>query len=129
MVTSPPSPPISRKDLMKKRVLDLKFVPVLLLAAAFFLPSHTGRAQTASQTQSAVSDEAVTQQANRLLQQMTVEEKVGQLTQYFKFGPNPKMEKQIAAGQVGSLLFVTDPEEINRLQKLAVEGSRLHIPL
>jgi beta-glucosidase len=114
---------------MKSEVLQAKVVPVLLLAVAFSAASHHGRAQAASKSQSASSDEAVSQRANRLLQQMTVEEKVGQLTQYFKFGTNPAMEKQIAAGQVGSLLFVTDPAEINRQQKLAVEGSRLHIPL
>jgi len=113
---------------MKNEVRHAKFVPALLLAVAFFFP-QTGRTQTPDKAPSAASDEQVTQQANRLLKQMSVEEKVGQLTQYFKLGPNRAMEKQISAGQVGSLLFVTDPEEINRLQKLAVEGSRLHIPL
>ena len=32
-------------------------------------------------------------------------------------------------GEVGSFLFITDPKEINRLQHLAVEKGRLHIPL
>src|SRR4029453_10272511 len=32
-------------------------------------------------------------------------------------------------GAVGSLLFVTDPAEINRLQRLALEGNRLGIPV
>ena len=41
----------------------------------------------------------------------------------------PEMvESKLAAGVVGSLLFVTDPVEINRLQRLAVEGNRLGIP-
>src|SRR4029077_1635651 len=31
----------------------------------------------------------------------------------------------LAKGEVGSLLFVTDPAEVNRLQRLAVEGDRL----
>ena len=35
----------------------------------------------------------------------------------------------MASGEVGSLLFLTDPAAINRLQHLAVEKSRLHIPL
>lgn len=38
-------------------------------------------------------------------------------------------EQGIRAGQIGSLLFVTDPLEINRLQRIAVEETRLHIPL
>ena len=79
-----------------------------------------------------------------LLGQMTPAEKAGQLTQYFYFrlppdapGPvldidpdeQPRMvESKLAQGAVGSLLFVTDPAEINRLQRLAVEGNRLGIP-
>jgi beta-glucosidase len=80
-----------------------------------------------------------------LLGQMTPAEKAGQLTQYFYFrlpadapGPvldfdpdeQPRMvESMLAQGVVGSLLFVTDPAEINRLQRLAVEGNRLGIPV
>ena len=44
-------------------------------------------------------------------------------------GQQPAMvEAALATGEVGSLLFVTDPAEINRLQRLAVEGNRLGIP-
>jgi beta-glucosidase len=38
-------------------------------------------------------------------------------------------DQRILNGQVGSFLFITDPFEINRLQHVAVEKSRLHIPL
>ena len=34
------------------------------------------------------------------------------------------VETALAKGEVGSLLFVTDPAEVNRLQRLAVEGNR-----
>lgn len=67
-----------------------------------------------------------------LLAQMTIEEKVGQLNQlfYFKQFMQPEMvEPGIREGKIGSLLFVTDPAIINRLQKVAVEKSRLKIPL
>ena len=83
-------------------------------------------------------------QVEKLLSQMTPADKAGQLTQYFYFrlppdapGPvldfdrdeQPRMvESQLAQGAVGSLLFLTDPAEINRLQRLAVEGNRLGIP-
>jgi beta-glucosidase len=82
---------------------------------------------------------------DELLARMTPAEKAGQLTQYFYFrlpedapGPvldfdpdeQPRMvESKLAQDGVGSLLFVTDPAEINRLQRLAVEGSRLGIPV
>jgi beta-glucosidase len=60
---------------------------------------------------------------------MTPEEKMGQLSQLFVLGPSASIEKHVRAGEVGSLLFVTDPAQINRLQHVAVEQSRLHIPL
>jgi beta-glucosidase len=109
----------------------MKNLIILLLTATVFANRSSCIAQgtSAGKIPSHASDARVTQRANALLRQMTAEEKIGQLTQYFKFGADPKMEKQIAAGQVGSVLFVTDPAEINRLQHLAVEQSRLHIPL
>jgi beta-glucosidase len=79
-----------------------------------------------------------------LIAQMTPAEKAAQLTQYFYFrlpadgGPahdfdrdeQPRsVESALSAGGVGSLLFVTDPAEINRLQRLAVDGNRLGIPV
>src|SRR5215204_2688735 len=67
-----------------------------------------------------------------LMSRMTVEEKVGQLNQLFYFTQLMKpemMEPGIREGKVGSLLFVTDPATINRFQKIAVEQSRLKIPL
>ena len=39
------------------------------------------------------------------------------------------VEAALGRGEAGSLLFVTDPAEINRLQRLAVEGNRLGIPV
>jgi beta-glucosidase len=83
-------------------------------------------------------------QIEDLLDQMTAEEKAGQLTQYFYFrlpegavqvlnfdaDGQPKMvESKLQQGVAGSLLFLTDPAEINRLQRLAIEGNRLGIPL
>ena len=72
---------------------------------------------------------ATTTRAQQLLRQMTPQEKLGQLNQFFYFAKSEPIDKQVAAGNVGSLLFVTDPAEINRLQHLAVEKTRLHIPL
>jgi beta-glucosidase len=83
-------------------------------------------------------------QVEKLLAQMTPAEKAGQLTQYFYFrlpeGAEPVLdfdadeqpkivESKLQEGVTGSLLFVTDPAEINRLQRLAVEGNRLGIPV
>ncbi|MGO4592578.1 glycoside hydrolase family 3 N-terminal domain-containing protein [Leifsonia sp. 2TAF2] len=86
-----------------------------------------------------------------LLSRLTLEEKAGQLTQYFYFGlpelpegfdldslppehrafvDQPRqVEAALAEGRLGSALFVTDPATINRLQRVAVEKTRLGIPL
>ncbi|WP_263382948.1 beta-glucosidase BglX [Granulicella arctica] len=72
---------------------------------------------------------ATIKRADALIKQMTPEEKLAQLNQLFLFAADPKIDAAVTKGQVGSLLFVTDPTEINRLQHLAVENSRLHIPL
>ena len=63
-----------------------------------------------------------------LLARMTLEEKVGQMNQL-----DPRrgveLEAAIREGRVGSLLSITDVRQINRYQKIAVEESRLGIPL
>ena len=80
-----------------------------------------------------LTDAEVTARAKDLVAQMTPEEKAGQLTQYFYFGAalpiSKPIDEAVAKGEAGSLLFVTDPAETNRLQRLAVEQSRLKIPL
>jgi beta-glucosidase len=38
------------------------------------------------------------------------------------------VEAALRRGEAGSLLFVTDAAEINRLQQLTIEGNRLGIP-
>jgi beta-glucosidase len=72
----------------------------------------------------------IRERVEALLGQMTPGEKAGQLVQFFEFKPgDPEIAAEIAAGRVGSILFVRDPAEIERLQRIAVEQSRLGIPL
>ena len=70
-----------------------------------------------------------------LLSRMTLEEKLGQLAQW-SAGNNPTgpaaaqgSEEDVRAGRVGSFLGVWGAETTRRLQQIAVEESRLHIPL
>ena len=70
-----------------------------------------------------------------ILKQMTLEEKIGQLNQYSvgeATGPGGSKENyadMVAKGEVGSLYNVPNGEKINEFQKIAVEKSRLHVPL
>src|SRR5579875_902229 len=75
------------------------------------------------------ADAAIEQHANALLQQMTVTEKVGQLTQLASFGASDQIMAKVRAGEVGSLFFLSDPALINKYQHIAVDESRMHIPL
>src|SRR5579885_2622391 len=82
-----------------------------------------------------LNDPAIESRVDSLLQKMTLEEKVGQLVQYSAGQPTgpgtgrTDYEQMIAHEQVGALLNVVDPHQINSYQTIAVEKSRLHIPL
>jgi beta-glucosidase len=118
---------------------------VLLLGAAGFFgaisPMIFPPAQEEEQPESPtvpnaqLADDALNQRVETLLKKMTLAEKIGQLTQYSAgalTGPGSKMsdlEKLTAQGQIGSLFNVVGAKETNYYQHLAVEKSRLHIPL
>ena len=75
-------------------------------------------------------DSKATHFVSDLLSKMTLEEKVGQMTQIAYREPDSvSHEERIRKEQAGSFLFITDPVEINRLQHIAMEQTRLHIPL
>ena len=80
-----------------------------------------------------MSKEEAHGKAEALLKQMTLEEKVGQLNQssgvQMPMLGNEKPDDLIAQGRVGSVLWLIDVKEINRLQHIAVDKSRLHIPI
>jgi beta-glucosidase len=75
------------------------------------------------------------EKVDALLQKMTLEEKIGQLVQYSggqATGPTSGRtddKDMIRKGQVGSLFNVIGARETNALQRIAVENSRLKIPL
>ena len=74
-----------------------------------------------------------------LMKEMTLEEKVGQMNQYNGFwdvtGPAPKggsaelKYEHLRKGLVGSMLTVRGVKEVRAVQKIAVEETRLGIPL
>ena len=63
-----------------------------------------------------------------LLHKMTLEEKLGQMNQLSPWNFED-LAKRVRKGEVGSILNVVNPEEVNKIQKIAVEESRLGIPL
>ena len=80
--------------------------------------------------------EEIAAQVASLLARMTLDEKIGQLVQIHAAGaptgpgePPTGPQDLIQAGKVGSLLGMWSPLPVYELQKAAVEGSRLSIPL
>jgi beta-glucosidase len=112
-----------------------------MLVAALFVPVGSTFAEIPKVTVVPASEGAVNastsvdDRVRALLARMTLDEKVGQLVQYSSrkdmTGPAKasSIAPQIEAGGVGSLLNVIGAAETRKWQKLAVESSRLHIPL
>jgi len=79
---------------------------------------------------SGMSQADINARVSALINQMTVQEKFGQLTMAGPATPTgsdliPLAEK----GEIGSVLDLTGADNINAVQKAAVEDSPLHIPL
>ena len=85
------------------------------------------------------SKNEIPEKVEALLAKMTLEEKIGQMNQYNGFydvtGPAPKegaaqrKYDNLSKGYVGSMLNVRGVEQVRAVQKIAVEQSRLGIPL
>jgi beta-glucosidase len=88
-----------------------------------------------SPTGTAITPRRATRIADSLLALMTLEEKLGQLTQvtagFVQTGPtvDAGSEQQLRDGRLGSLLNLYGADVTRRAQRIAVEESRLHIPL
>ena len=67
------------------------------------------------------------EQALAFLEQMTLEEKIGQMSQVG--GGGPDLHQAVRAGHVGSVINEVNVEEVNELQRIATQESRLGIPL
>jgi beta-glucosidase len=67
------------------------------------------------------------ERALALIEQMTLTEKIGQMSQLN--GSGGDVQQGIREGRVGSVLNEVDVERVNELQRLAMEESRLGIPL
>ncbi len=66
---------------------------------------------------------------NSLLTKMTLQEKIGQMNQLNEWNNSAEMEQTIRSGSVGSFLNIVDAKKSNELQRIAVEETRLGIPL
>src|SRR3954452_13343392 len=70
-------------------------------------------------------DKGVEHRIDELIRKMTLEEKLNQLTLI----SDGQINDAEAAKPVGGVFSLTDPAKINHYQRIAVEQSRLHIPI
>src|SRR5882724_11401466 len=105
-------------------------------AIALAVIGQLGQAAGQTALPNSLTDEQVRDKASNLLRQMTLDEKIAQLSQLpgfpvpeFKENVSKTLEEILKQVGAGSILWVSDPKEINRLQHVAVEQSRLHIPV
>ena len=94
-------------------------------ACLLLLPLASCGKQTAETKQ----DAAIEKKVEAILTKMTLEEKIGQMNQISSYGNIEDMRALIKKGEVGSILNEVDPIRINALQHVAMEESRLGIPL
>ena len=96
-----------------------RLIPLLLIALAC-----SRQAGTTVGTTPEIED-----RISSLLAKMTLAEKIGQMNQISAGGDVANYAEAIRQSQVGSILNEVDPVKINEFQRIAVEESRLGIPL
>ncbi len=128
------SPAVYHSRVMRTALSRKVLRPVcLLLLPGVFLLRSVGQPHPVPNPQLASRD--VNARAEALLKKMTLDEKIGQLVAYsagFATGPsasNLTYDDLVAKGQVGSMLNVAGAEKTNHYQHIAIEKSRLHIPV
>ena len=109
---------------------------VLLLYPLTPLPAPSSEKDTRfSSSGPTLSEPGLEKKIDDLLHKMTLEEKVGQLVQYSAGQPTgpgtgrTDYDDMIRKGEVGALFNITTARQVNAFQHIAVEQSRLHIPL
>lgn len=83
---------------------------------------------TACGTKNTNADLEIENKVEALLDKMTLEEKLGQMNQLSPWDFD-ELAGKVRKGEVGSILNYTDSALVNKIQRVAVEESRLGIPL
>src|SRR5882672_7659681 len=120
-----------------QRLLAAIFVYAMLVWEPLAAQTGKGRSTPPSSVpvRTGIYDPSLDAKVEALLRKMTLEEKVGQLAQYSAGQPTgpgtgrTDYEDMIAKGQIGALLNIAMAKDTNALQRIAVEKSRLHVPI
>ncbi len=117
---------------MKTSVKKLTPLLVLLFAPAFAheVPQKINNISRNDpfSCETSVYDDSSQSFIDSILRKMTLDEKIGQLNQ-MHWEDGKFLEENARNGLVGSVMSFTNPKEFNTIQRIAVEESRLGIPL
>src|SRR6266581_3694717 len=121
---------------MIRRAVAFGVICVVMIATlSAGLSAQTQPARSLPGQPGGIEDASLDARVESILQKMTVEEKVGQLVQYSAGQPTgpgtgrTDYTDMLAKGQIGALFNIVTAKESNAFQRIAVEQSRLHIPL
>ncbi len=107
---------------------------ILIACLSFFAPQNFAKPETAT-----VADTSIEEKVNAIVSKMTIEEKLGQLnqlagggewnTERTSIGISKEQVELLRKGLVGSFLSVAGTETLKEIQRIAIEESRLKIPV
>mgnify|MGYP003794275557 CR=1 FL=1 len=114
----------------------MKNISIIMISIILFLSGCESSNQSSELYD---SKDEIDKKVDSVLSLMTLQEKIGQMNQYNGFwnvtGPEPKegdaakKYEHLRTGMVGSMLNIRGVDEVRKVQKIAVEESRLGIPL
>jgi beta-glucosidase len=112
--------PEIKNKIQKHRIMKLIFPVVVIL---LFFSSCT--------RQRGDRDDQYDQRVFHLIDQMTIDEKIGQMFQGSDgfYSNEEELQEAVRDGKVGSFLNIQGTERVRELQRIAMEESRLGIPL
>ncbi|WP_352423063.1 beta-glucosidase BglX [Proteiniphilum sp.] len=121
---------------MKRYITSITYILAVILLAACGTPSSGTTGATGSgKWQSFSGDKRIEQRVDSVLKLMTLEEKIGQMTQFSAnwsiTGPvmSDDFQPYLEKGLIGSIFNATSVEGIRKMQQIAVEETRLGIPI
>jgi beta-glucosidase len=122
-----------------KKTFDRLFLSgslLVLTGSLLVVPSLPAQSPTPHEVPNAqLANHDLNARVEKLLKQMTLEEKVGQTVQYsagFATGPagaKLSYDELTQQGKLGSMLNVYGADKTNHYQHIAMEKARLHIPI
>jgi len=117
---------------MEKYITSIVYAAAIIMLTACGSPSGTSGG---GKWQSFSDDKRIEQRVDSVLKLMTLEEKIGQMTQFSAnwsiTGPvmSDDFQPYLEKGLIGSIFNATSVEGIRRMQQIAVEETRLGIPI